>query len=149
MLLMLIAPHGALHVGWARPLAAHDRALTPHESATAGAQPRASVMVPHAKTRLPLALAAAAVANSPLCATAAEFGASGGVSFNLIYGACVAGIYACIYAQGRGNVVMRGGVVFKDGKPVAQPFKRTAEASALAAVEALRQNEDEDSRESS
>ena len=58
-------------------------------------------------------------------------------SFGFWYAVGCVGVYASIYVQGRGNVMMRNGTVIKDGKPVAQPFKFSAEDAASAARSAL------------
>ena len=109
------------------------------------------IMLPHFGAARP-AVAALLASSAPLAAPAADEGGGtasqlladvasrlGLNSFGLLYALACAGIYATIYLQGRGNVVYRGGVIYKDGKPVVQerPFDYTADEAAKAAAAAL------------
>ena len=94
--------------------------------------PQISAAVPDSTLSLPPSIYRDAAGENERGSRPVIFGVPGGA----IYFTLAAGLQASILLSGKSGTMLNNGTVFRDGKPVAQPFKYTSDDAAKAARDA-------------
>ena len=94
--------------------------------------PQISAAVPDSTLSLPPSIYRDAAGENERGSRPVIFGVPGGV----VYFTLAAGLQASILLSGKSGTMLNNGTVFRDGKPVAQPFKYTSDDAAKAARDA-------------